>query len=461
MPSRAALRRLLSLLLAACAATAGCASRPDGPSERPPAIEKGLCSPLTREVLDASLALGTRYMLNHQQPDGRFSYMYDWVARRFAPGDSQVRQAGSAWGLATIHQDAPNVEVAAALEKSLAFFAAHSRLTPHGKRYIVYPNQRQGRLGTVALVALAHVDYLRRAEHLEDAAAAAYRGHLREYLGFLIAARGPDGRFHASYSLRTGKPFGPPSPYFDGEALLALTKAAKYLGRDDLRPIVLEAADAGYRLNVEQARENDPDSKVTKGYYQWSSMAYFELATSGWPETEKYGGWLIELADWMIDVHRTLERTRNTAYAYEGIVPAYRMAEIQGDARHMKKFGCTLEQGLAKLTSWQVGSPTANDFISGHLRASGAITHEPDPLALGGIQNHRAEAPLRIDVVQHQMHAVVLARRFYYTEPWHGLEANLPGYRRLHRRHLPPGGDLAHRTVLSPGRMNDFAGSAS
>ena len=39
------------------------------------------------------------------------------------------------------------------------------------------------------------------------------------------------------------------------------------------------------------------------------------------------------------------------------------MAEILGDVEHMKKFGCTIEQGLAKLTSWQVGSPIANSFI--------------------------------------------------------------------------------------------------
>ncbi len=410
-----------ALLLAAClaAAAAGCAGRSGSQAEPRPEVEKGRCSALTRETLDASLALGTRYFLNHQRPDGRFSYIYDWVARSFIPGDSQVRQAGAAWGLATIHQDRPNPEVAAALEKSLAFFEAHSRTMPGGERYVAYPvaaarrrevGRQPGSLGTVALVALAHVDYLRRAEHLDESAAARYSGHLSQYLSFLVAARTADGRFHSSYDSRNGAPEGPPSPYFDGESLLALVKAAKYLGRDDLRPFVLAAADAGYRANVVEARERDPDSKVTKGYYQWSSMAYFELATSGWPETEKYGGWLIELADWMIDVHRTLERTRNTAYAYEGIVPAYRMAEIRGDVAHMEKFGCTIEQGLAKLTSWQVGSPIANDFIS--ARATRA-----DPLALGGVQNHRAESPLRIDVVQHQMHAVILARRYYLTQP--------------------------------------------
>ncbi len=407
--------RSLIVFVVACAA-AGCGSSAASPEELPPEVEveKGRCSPLTREVLDASLALGTRYLLNHQQPDGRFSYLYDWLARTRVAGDSEVRQAGAAWGLATIHQDRPDPEVAAALEKSLAFFEKHSKLTSRGDRYVAYPGQNQGRLGTVALIVLAHVDYLRSAEHLAEPAVAGYRRRLSEYLGFLISARLADGRFHDAYSLRTGESYGPSSPYFDGESLLALIKAAKYLDRDDLWPVVLDAADAGYRLNVVEARKRDPDSNVTKGYYQWSSMAFFEIATSDLPETEKYGDWLIELAYWMIDVHRTLERTRNTAYAYEGIVPAYRMAQIRGDARHMDKLGCTIELGLAKLTSWQVGSPIANKFIADRLRALGA---PPDPLALGGVQNHSTEAPLRVDVVQHQMHAVIMARRWYYTEP--------------------------------------------
>ena len=66
-----------------------------------------------------------------------------------------------------------------------------------------------------------------------------------------------------------------------------------------------------------------------------------------------------------------------------------------------------IEKGLERLTSWQVGSPIANEYISKFPT--------DDPLAIGGIQNSRSEPLLRIDVAQHQMHAVMLARRFYFT----------------------------------------------
>ena len=68
------------------------------------------------------------------------------------------------WGLATIYNDSPNPEVGAAVEKAMDFFAQNSKLTPDGHRYVTYPGDEVGSLGTVALCALAHIDYLRAAK---------------------------------------------------------------------------------------------------------------------------------------------------------------------------------------------------------------------------------------------------------------------------------------------------------
>ena len=169
---------------------------------------------------------------------------------------------------------------------------------------------------------------------------------------------------------------------------------------------MIESASAGRQRYAVEALRRDPDSDLTKGWYQWGSMALYELATSGWPDTEEYGDTVLDLADWMIDVHHTLRRMRNTAYAHEGIAHAYALAERRGDTEHVEKFRCTIERGLEKLTSWQIGSPIAIPYV----RRAPA----DDPRALGGVQNHAAEALLRIDVVQHQMHAAVLARRWVF-----------------------------------------------
>ena len=171
--------------------------------------------------------------------------------------------------------------------------------------------------------------------------------------------------------------------------------------------MVLAEAEAGWSQNVVAARALDPDSDRTKGYYQWASMAWYELATSGWDGADSWGDRLLELADWMVNTHNVSKRSRNTAYAFEGLIPAWEIARQRGDTKRQAALNCVIHEGLAKLTSWQVGHPMA---ITPLAKAA------EDPLAVGGVQNHASEAPLRIDVVQHQMHAVIMAREWFLPE---------------------------------------------
>ena len=359
---------------------------------------------LARDILDRSLALGREYLLNNQKPDGSFNYQYHVLGKRLLPGDSEVRQAGALWGLALIHQDEPTAETGQAILKGLSFFRRHSRVIEDGRRYVVYPDSPAGRTGTVALVALALIDFLRAGNSLEGRPE--LEADLDQYLEFLLSLKRADGHFYGGYSHTDGLPQGEPSPYFDGESLLALIKAVKYMDRSRLRPAVEASAAAMYERWVDYALIEDPDSPLTKGFYQWGSMSYYELFTTKWPGTEVWAERVIDMAYWMIDVHRTLERRRNTAYAYEGIIPAWELARLTGNQEAQQKLGEVIDVGLAKLTSWQVGGPLENPFFG-----TRPVT---DRWAVGGVMNAADEPLLRIDVTQHQMHAVVLARRFVY-----------------------------------------------
>jgi len=362
---------------------------------------------LDRATLDRSLQLGRTFLLNSQTEAGNFNYEYDWREKTLSRDDNQVRQAGALWGLTLIHNDAPDPELESHIDRGIAFFASHQRSGPDGRSCVAYPGDRMGTTGTIALLALAHVDYLRAlGQGSPEPKSRQLRNRLDGYLRYLLAARNEDGVFHGEFDPSSCTPSGEHSPYSDGEALLALTKAAKYLGRTDLVPLAIEVADAGYRLNVERALAEDSDSDTTKGFYQWSSMSFFELATSGWPGTQKYGTYVMDLADWMIHTHHTLWRTRNTAYAYEGIIHAYEIARERNDPRQ-SIYGCVIDVGLQRLTSWQVGGPIPADYLRGTQELD-------DPFAVGGIQNEARLPGLRIDVTQHQMHAVILARRYVY-----------------------------------------------
>lgn len=357
---------------------------------------------LTRSTLDVSLALGTRFLLAHQKPQGNFDYEYDWRRQTLSDDDNEVRQAGALWGLSLLYQDRPSPELAAGIERGLDFFAGLSNVSK-GARCIAYPNSETGGMGTVALVALAHVDYLRAASSLTAERRSALEKQLREYLQTLQRGVHPSGLWYGRYAPKNCKPEGDPSPYSDGEALLALVKAAKYLGYRELLPTIMAGAAAGKRLNIDEALAENADSDTTKGYYQWSSMAFYELATSDFPDTRAYGDVVLRLADWMIDEHAVLTRLRNTGYAFEGLTHAYALAKQRGDARK-DKLACVIDIGLDRLIGWQVGGPRPNRYTSAPA----------DPKGIGGVQNEAFAPGLRIDVTQHQMHATLLARRFLY-----------------------------------------------
>lgn len=394
----------------------------------PPGLWKGEatdCGPgMSPAELDEALQLGTTFLLANQRPEGNFAYEWDWKKQVDSTGDNEVRQAGATWGLALIlHDDPSRTDVRDALLRSLDFWKARAVVdpapsepdaptdpaseepapdAPPRRRWVMYGTQR-GSTGAVALLTLAHIELLRSGAELPEGRKEEVEEHLDQLLAMIRSQRSPEGGFHAFYQ-PDGTGFGKANPYADGECLLATVKAANHLGRSDLLPDAVRWARQDQVRNVQIPRAADPDPDTTKGYYQWVSMAWWELAHSEQAQAEPWGEWLMELAVWMIDEHRTLKRRRNTSYAYEGIVPAYAWAKEHGDPR-ADKFRCVIDQGLRKLTTWQLGHSLANDYVR---KAS-----PDDERGWGGIQNAKNEAPLRIDVTQHQMHAIILARRHY------------------------------------------------
>jgi hypothetical protein len=366
----------------------------------------GRCeSRLNRPLLTRSIELGTHFLLAHQKPEGNFDYEYDWRRRQLSPEDQETRQAGALWGLTLAYAEDPSPVLSRAVERGLAYFDEHSRLVD-GVRCTVYPGSDVGHAGTIALVALSHIEYLRAAHALPSASRAQLEARSTEYLSMLLRSQAPDGRWLNDYEPSRCQAGGESSSYSDGEALLALVKAAKYQGRTDLFPTILASAAAGKRLNIDEALARDGDSDVTKGYYQWSSMAFYEIDTSGLAGTRVYGDTVLRLADWVIDRHHILTRNRNTAYAFEGLAHAYALAKSRGDATRAAKYACVIDIGLERLMRWQVDGPLPFRYTVAILR--------PDALATGGVQNGAFDPALRIDVAQHQLHAAQLARQYVY-----------------------------------------------
>jgi hypothetical protein len=319
--------------------------------------------------LEASLDLGMRFLLTMQKSEGNFEYEYDWQRRVYSEQDNQVRQAATLWGLAVLHSHRDDPALRQACQTGLDFFASHSAVNDAGGRFIRYPEAETGDMGTVALAALAIVDYL-RAGKSDDRERARWSEQLDEHLRYLLDARHPSGLWHGNYTVRDGVPTGAPSSFYDGEALLALARAARYLDRGELVDKIMRAAASGYRRNVLLALRKDPGAPTVRSYYQWATMAFFEMVEAGWPGAEQYVEVIYYMTDHMVQACRIAESTYNTGATLEGVVHACRIADRRGDVARAREYRQVLDQGLANALSLQIGNDHANDFIRAARRGT-------------------------------------------------------------------------------------------
>lgn len=364
---------------------------------------------LPQEIVTKSLSLARDYVLRSQRPEGNFRYEHNFRTGESLPGDNQVRQAGTLWAVAVLNRERSTERSRKVLRRGLSFFQDNSRTAAGRGRYVAYPGAQRGATGSVALVGLALVEAIQ--SEPVPGSQDQFRAQLQGYIRFLLSLRKPDGRFAGRYDLDDGRGSAPPSPYSDGETLLLLTKAAPLLNRPKWRELAIESARGMHETYVRRALADRADLDVTKGFYQWGTMTYFEMFANDWADAENWAERGIRMGEWMIDVHHTLWRRKNTAYAHEGLAVAWELARRTGRTAAMQKIGHIHHLGLRKLISWQVGGPLSNRYLQ-------SLESVPDE-ALGGVMNSAANPVLRIDVTQHFSHALILTRRFMYgeTEP--------------------------------------------
>jgi len=378
--------------------------------------------------LQLGLSLGSQFLVRSQQAAGNFHYEYNWLSQAEVDDDSAVRQAGTLWVLTLLHVDQPKSERTPAIRKAFQYFDKHSAEFSGGLRKVIYPGQKSQNLGAVALLALAHIEVLRRPEVLESAKEKQLlETHLAGYLKTILAARTHKNNFHKNYDNTTGKHFGPPWAFYDGQSLLALVKAAKYLGHDHLWPHIKASADAGWRQNVLLSLEANKKGRHSKKevrkrlgrYYQWGSMSWYELLGTKDADFTKYSDRMLRCAHWALGRSKRASKGQASrrkhpdaakGFAFEGLIPAFVTAVQQGDQHLTQELGCAIRKGVENLHSRQVGHTKAS-ALAELFKKPGDVELCDDPRAQGGVQSLQSSPTLRIDTTQHQLHALLMARR--------------------------------------------------
>ena len=78
-------------------------------------------------------------------------------------------------------------------------------------------------------------------------------------------------------------------------------------------------------------------------------MAYTEYYFDALENFEDFGDLVLALAHWIIHTHEILDRNRNTGYAFEGILSAYRIAQARNNTDALSELSYVVHEGLYKL----------------------------------------------------------------------------------------------------------------
>ena len=374
------------------------------------------------EVLDEAIEAARSYYLGAQLPAGNFRYGLDITNDEPDTADNQVRQAGALWGLSNLNRDRFTEPTRRAVILGLDFFMRNMQQPPASfPKVITYRSGKVVKTGTVALFCLALTDFLEGQErYLPEQQRIPYMEALETNLKFLQAMELPDGSWREEFNAADaldGNLCPDSSPYYDGEALLAYLCALRFYNArpafkapKDLDKRVDEAIPLLIRKYVVDALLPGGNQEKTKGFCQWGMMSFALYFASHEGETASAAAdAAMTLAWWQIYANTVEYRVGNTAYAVEGLLAAWDIAQRRGRTEDAVLLRETILRVLGNLLLCQIGGPFEehNPYLLYWKPHISARTH-------GGIISSRDYGFIRIDNVQHQLHAMLLARRLLF-----------------------------------------------
>jgi hypothetical protein len=170
---------------------------------------------LTAASLESGALAAERYVLDAQQPDGKFRYTLDPMTgvadvRSF----NLARQAGTTLALCELGTATP--EIQAAIERSLRAMLASERRRGEVHALTHDPRANVARLSESALPWVSLLACAPRVSHSFDE-------HIRGLANLILKLQNEDGSFSPAYDLETGQVVPGPEPlYATGQAVLGL-----------------------------------------------------------------------------------------------------------------------------------------------------------------------------------------------------------------------------------------------
>ena len=368
------------------------------------------------------LRLAVEYLLASQAPSGLFLYDFDFLAGRSVGGDNVVRQAGTAYILAEYYLRVRDPRVRLAIEAILrkldelslpigksALQSALERMRllslPLGRYKLRASLDRLGLLyrprgdgkaisldgqyltaptGATALALLAELQY-------QQATGDARFARLRSgWLNGLVGLRIPGRGFRISPGLIDDTPF------YDGEAWLALAYYNELFPRDESVATLLESLDTYLMARY----AND----VNTGFYQWGTMAAARrLKTTS---DRKFVSFIRAQAQVYLGAPRRDQwRGSNTCSDIEGLATAAAVLRADGttDGALLKRVEARLNEEMETIRQLQIPPGASRmDFGDGTYLVSPKLRDFP-----GAFLEGRFRPYTRVDATAHCVSAMV------------------------------------------------------
>lgn len=345
-----------------------------------------------QDVLDA-VREHAKFILRHQSPGGRFTYVYDARHDRESPGAgySLARHAGTAFFLARAARELPMPEAAEGTRRALEFVRAEALTTCGAPDRLCAVWNERIEFGASALTALASAELLQSGDN------PAVRELLHGLLAFLRSQQRLDGEFMHEYDRETDRPVDIQRMYYSGEAANALFAGYERLG--DPRD---KEAGARVMKRLTGAGWSFFGSRYYYGEEHWTCQAVARAAahtdvSSALDFCLRWGGYQrrLQFLPGQTPWNSTgafgvtpvlLPRVTMAASRVEALVPIYRVLLRRGQQNEELRLMLERSVGLLLRMRW--------DASDAHLFARPAA-------AMGGMPSTLAELTSRADMVQH------------------------------------------------------------
>jgi len=349
---------------------------------------------INKEKIKKSLDLAEGWMLVNLNTNGYFNYEYDPSKGEYIKKDNELRQLLCSRWLAEKSKE--NETIKQMHKINLEYIIRNWYKEDNNFGYIFFDNK--SKLGSIAM-ALRVLVYSPFFEN--------YREEAIKLANTILKLQNEDGSFKAwyiepDYSYNEDELL----KFYSGEAILSLVELYKEIGEQKYLDSAIKAQDFYLIKYVEQMEEN-----YYPGYVPWHTKSLYELYLIN--KSDKYADAIFKLNDEIIKMQnqdgkpyidylgRFYDPDRpeygtpfsgSTAVDIDGLIDAYKMAELKSDVDRMYEYKKSIFLGAHNLINLQFDGPDM--YYLGHPeRVEGAIRYAEG--------NNR----IRIDSTQHTIDA--------------------------------------------------------